>query len=91
MRGILSAAPGPSAIRLMVGTHLLLMIQAALVLWSAPHVDLPLRILVGMVFAIAAGGLVAAICRRMKIPMAEGEELVGFLDVFALEAGEELK
>jgi peptidoglycan/LPS O-acetylase OafA/YrhL len=61
MRGILSAVPGPSAIRLMVGTHLLLLIQAALVLWSAPHVDMPLRILVGMVFAIAAGGLVAAI------------------------------
>lgn len=61
MRGILSAAPGPSAIRLMVGTHLLLLIQAALVLWSAPHVDLPLRILVGLVFAIAAGGLITAI------------------------------
>lgn len=61
MKGILSAAPGPSAIRLMVGTHLLLLIQAALVLWSAPAIDIPLRILVGMVFAIAAAGLIAAI------------------------------
>lgn len=61
MRGILSAAPGPSAIRLMVGTHLLLLIQAALVLWSSPRIDLPLRILVGLVFAIAFSGLVTAI------------------------------
>ncbi len=61
MRGILSAAPGPSAIRLMVGTHLLLLIQAALVLWSAPRVDVPLRILVGLVMLIALGGLIASI------------------------------
>ncbi|MCH2219923.1 hypothetical protein [Novosphingobium sp. EMRT-2] len=61
MRGILSAVPGPSAIRLMVGTHLLLLIQAALVLWSAPQVDLPLRILVGMVLLIAISGLIIAI------------------------------
>lgn len=61
MRGILSAAPGPSAIRLMVGTHLLLLIQAALVLWSAPRVDLPLRMLVGLVLIIAASALCAAI------------------------------
>lgn len=61
MRGILSATPGPSAIRLMVGTHLLLLIQAALVLWSAPRVDLPLRVLVALVFVIAASALCVAI------------------------------
>lgn len=61
MRGILSGAPGPSAIRLMVGTHLLLLIQAALVLWSAPQIDVPLHVLVGMVMIIALGGFVAAI------------------------------
>lgn len=61
MRGILSAAPGPSAIRLMVGTHLLLLIQAALVLWSAPHLDIALRVLVALVFALAVGSLAAAI------------------------------
>lgn len=61
MRGILSAAPGPSAIRLMVGTHLLLLIQAALVLWSAPHLDIALRVLVALVFALAVSGLCAAI------------------------------
>lgn len=61
MRGLLSAAPGPSAIRLVLGTHLLLLVQAALVLWSAPQVDLPLRILVGLVMLIALGGLIASI------------------------------
>jgi hypothetical protein len=61
MRGLLSATPGPSAIRLMVGTHLLLLIQAALVLWSAPSVDIALRVLVALVFAMALGGLAAAI------------------------------
>lgn len=61
MRGILSAAPGPSAIRLMLGTHLLLLIQAALVLWSVPHLDIALRVLVAMVFALAVGGLCAAV------------------------------
>lgn len=61
MRGILSAAPGPSAIRLMVGTHLLLLIQAALVLWSAPHLDIALRVLVALVFVMAVSGLCAAV------------------------------
>lgn len=61
MRGIFSSAPGPSAIRLMVGTHLLLLIQAALVLWSAPRIDLPLRVLFALVFVIAASALCAAI------------------------------
>lgn len=61
MRGLLSATPGPSAIRLMFGTHLLLLIQAALVLWSAPHLDLALRVLVALVFALALGALCAAI------------------------------
>lgn len=61
MRGLLSATPGPSAIRLMVGTHLLLLIQAALVLWSAPYLDAALHVLVALVFVLAVSGLVAAI------------------------------
>ena len=36
MNGIFSSKPCQSAIRLMVGTHLLLLVQSALVLWSAP-------------------------------------------------------
>lgn len=61
MRGLLSAAPGPSAIRLVLGTHLLLLIQAALVLWSAPYLDTALRVLVGLVMAVAISALAAAI------------------------------
>jgi hypothetical protein len=45
----------------MVGTHLLLLIQAALVLWSAPHLGAVLRVLVALVLIIAASGLGAVI------------------------------
>lgn len=61
MSGILSAAPGPSAIRLMVGTHLLLMIQAALVLWTPTHLNTVLRTLVTLVLVIAISALGVAI------------------------------
>ena len=61
MRGILSAAPGPSAIRVLVGTHILLLIQAALVAWSATEIDAPLRLQVGLVALIALAGLVTAV------------------------------
>lgn len=61
MSGILSAAPGPSAIRLMVGTHLLLLIQAALVLWTPAHLDSVLRALIALVLVIAVSALGAAI------------------------------
>ncbi|MFM5929824.1 MAG: hypothetical protein ACKOPQ_02840 [Novosphingobium sp.] len=56
MRGILSAAPGPSAIRVLVGTHLLLLIQAVLVAWSAAEIEWPLRVLVGLVAGVALAG-----------------------------------
>lgn len=36
MNGIFSGKPCQSAIRLIVGTHLLLLVQSSLVLWSAP-------------------------------------------------------
>lgn len=36
MNGIFSGTPCQSAIRLMVGTHLLLLVQSSLVLWSSP-------------------------------------------------------
>ncbi|RQW46095.1 hypothetical protein [Novosphingobium sp. LASN5T] len=61
MRGILSPVPGPSAIRILVGTHLLLLIQAALVAWSATQIEWPLRVLVGLVAVLALAGLVTAI------------------------------
>lgn len=61
MRGILSAAPGPLATRLMIGTQMLLLIQTALVLWSAPHLDIALRVLVALLFTLAVGAFGAAI------------------------------
>lgn len=60
MRGILSAAPGHLAIRLLVGTHLLLL-QAGLVLWLAPPTAPALRVLVALVPVIAVSALCAAI------------------------------
>jgi uncharacterized membrane protein len=63
MRGLFSARPGQAAIRLLIGTHLLLLVQAGLVLWTAPEIDLMLRIIVGiaailglLAFAVAAHG-----------------------------------
>lgn len=61
MKGILTAEPGPSAIRLMFGSHLLLCVQASVVLWSAHDLPPALRVLVGLVLGVAIGGLVGAI------------------------------
>lgn len=61
MRGLLSATPGPSAIRLIFGTHILLLIQAVLVLWSAPTLDPVLRTLVGVILAIAIPAFCTAV------------------------------
>ena len=58
MNGIFSNAPCPSSIRLLVGTHMLLLVQAGLVLWSAP-VPGEMQALVLLVFVI---GLSAFIC-----------------------------
>lgn len=61
MRGILSTSPAPSAIRLLVGSHLLLLIQAWLVLRSRPPLDAMLAALVLMLAIVGAAGLIAAI------------------------------
>ncbi|WIW89553.1 hypothetical protein K3M67_06235 [Sphingobium sp. V4] len=61
MRGILSASPAPSAIRLLVGSHLLLLIQAGLVLRSRQPLDTMLAALVFMLAIIGAAALIAAI------------------------------
>lgn len=58
MNGIFSNAPCSSSIRLLVGTHMLLLVQAGLVLWSAP-VPGEMQALVLLVFVI---GLSAFIC-----------------------------
>jgi len=61
MRGIFSAAPGQTAIRLLVGTHLLLLVQAYLVLNAAGHLDGVLRVLVAGIALIGASAFVAAV------------------------------
>ncbi len=61
MRGIFSSQPGQSAIRLLVGTHLLLLVQAGLVLWSAPHIDLMLRAIVGIAAVLGLSAFIAAV------------------------------
>lgn len=61
MRGILSDAPAPSAIRLLVGSQLLLLIQAGLVLNSRSALEPTLWVLVILVAIIAFSALVAAI------------------------------
>lgn len=58
MNGIFSATPCQSSIRLLVGTHLLLLVQAALVIWSA-SVPGEMQALVILVFVL---GLAAFIC-----------------------------
>lgn len=61
MRGILSEAPAPSAIRLLMGSQLLLLIQAGLVLNSRPPLAAPLSALVLILAIIGFSALVAAI------------------------------
>jgi len=61
MRGIFSGAPGQSAIRLVVGTHLLMLVQSWLVLTTGEGLDIMLRILVGGTAIIALVGFLAAI------------------------------
>lgn len=61
MNGLLSRAPAPSSIRLLIGSQMLLLIQAGLVLASRPPVQPALGILVVTVSIIAAAALIAAI------------------------------
>lgn len=61
MRGIMSSAPAPSAIRLLVGTHLLLLVQALLVIRSAPAPDGMLRAIIIVTSLLAITALIAAV------------------------------
>lgn len=60
MRGLFSAQPGHSAIRLLIGTHLLLLVQAGLVLWSAPKIDPILTIIVAIAALLGLTAFIAA-------------------------------
>jgi len=59
MRGALSSTPAPSAVRLLVGSQLLLLIQVGLVLASRPPLNPSLSMIV-LTFGLV--GLAALIC-----------------------------
>ncbi|WP_205452213.1 hypothetical protein [Sphingobium estronivorans] len=61
MTGIFSSRPGQTAIRLIVGTHLLLTIQAGLVLWSAADMDIGMRCIVGAAAVLGLAAIITAI------------------------------
>lgn len=61
MRGIFSATPGQPAIRLLVGTHLLLIVQAWLVLCSAQEFDRVLRVIITGITLLGLLAFVAAV------------------------------
>lgn len=69
MRGILSNTPTPSAIRLLVGSHLLLLIQSWLVLRSSQPLDTMLAALVLMLAVVGVAALIAAIAGEPRAPV----------------------
>lgn len=68
MRVILSDAPAPSAIRLLVGSQLLLLIQAGLVLNSRFAVEPTLCALVVIIAIIGLSALLNAIAGEPRDP-----------------------
>lgn len=60
MNGIFSSTPGTGPIRLLVGTHGLLVAQSTLALMG-PDIADGFRIMVALTLALAAGGFVAAV------------------------------
>jgi len=61
MNGIMSSAPAPSGIRLLVGSHLLLLVQAGLVLRSAAPLGSMLTAIIVLIAVGAFAALVTAI------------------------------
>ena len=61
MNGILSRAPGQSAIRLLLGTHLMLHVQIAVVMLAQSHSDFMLRSMCGIMLVLSLAALIAAI------------------------------
>lgn len=59
MNGIFSATPGAGPIRLLVGTHGLLLVQAGLAI-MAPDIAAGFRFMVALVMTLALAGLTAA-------------------------------
>ncbi|KKW90160.1 hypothetical protein [Sphingobium chungbukense] len=61
MRGILSSSPSQMAIRVLVGTHLLLLVQAVVVLASEPKLDWQLTLIIAGAALMGVSGLITAI------------------------------
>ena len=73
MNGVFSNAPCQSSIRLMVGTHLLLLVQAALVFWARPG-DTEIRVLVFLAFVLGLAGFICAVCGESSAPRVHWRE-----------------
>jgi hypothetical protein len=60
MNGIFTRRPCQSSIRLLVGTHLLLLVQSSLVLWSAPDLGAS-QVLIWLTLMLGLAGLICAV------------------------------
>ncbi len=60
MNGIFSGSPCQSSIRLLVGTHLLLIVQSALMLWSSPDLG-GSQILIWLTLILGLGAFIGAV------------------------------
>lgn len=67
MNGIFSGAPCPSSIRLLVGTHLLLIVQSGLVLWSAPDLG-GNQALIWLTLVLGLSAFICAVCGESRTP-----------------------
>lgn len=73
MNGIFSSAPCQSSIRLLVGTHLLLLVQAGIVIWAWPAAG-DIRGLVLLAFVLGMSGFICAVCGESREPRASWRE-----------------
>jgi hypothetical protein len=67
MNGIFSGAPCPSSIRLLVGTHLLLILQSSLVLRSAPDLG-GSQALIWLTLFLGVTAFICAVCGESRTP-----------------------
>ncbi|MGA1809356.1 hypothetical protein VHN57_10265 [Sphingobium sp. WW5] len=73
MNGIFSSAPCQSSIRLVVGTQLLLLVQAGIIIWARPAAN-DIRGLVLLAFALGLAGFIAAVCGESSAPRVHWRE-----------------
>ena len=73
MNGIFSASPCPSSIRLLVGTHLLMILQSGLVLWSAPDLG-GNQALIWLTLVLGISAFIFAVCGESRTPPVQWRE-----------------